>query len=101
MENNTTMQKLKEQRLTPADKFVLDAIKGAKANEPDENGDVRWYKDGDCLFKQSFKSGYLWVNYSAIWLVLQGEHGLEDNKIQQLIKNVMYKYTNNGRLRVI
>ena len=98
MEQNISMQKLKQQRATPAEKFVLDTIKSAKASKPDECGDVRWDKDGKGLFKQVFKFGYLWVSYKIIWLVLEKEYGLDYNEIQQLIRNVMYKYTNNGQL---
>jgi hypothetical protein len=40
MGTNITMQQLKEQRATPAEKFVLEKIKGAKAGEADKNGSV-------------------------------------------------------------
>jgi len=93
-----SMQQLKEQRMTPAEKFVLEKIKGAKPSEPNENGSVWWYKNGKFLFCQAFKNGILWVSYKHIWSVLTKEYSLSFDEIQQLMKNVMYKYTNNGHL---
>jgi hypothetical protein len=50
-----SMQQLKEQRMSPAEKFVLDTIKGAKPSKADKDGSVNWYdKDGRFLLKQSF-----------------------------------------------
>ncbi len=95
------MRKLKEQRLTPADKFVLDKVKGVKPDESSKNTNIAWHKDGEWLFSQDFKCGVLVVNYNCIWGVLKKEYGIQYSEIQQLIKNVMYKYTNNGQLRVI
>jgi hypothetical protein len=92
------IEELKEQKqLTPAEKFVLDKVKGVKPSEND--GFVRWrYKDGELLFTQDFKNKQLWVIRDNLWLVLNKEYGLNYNEIQQLIKNVMCKYTNNGEL---
>ena len=102
MEQNITIQKLKQQRATPAEKFVLGKVKGAKANEPYKNGNVDWFnKDGIWLFGQDFKNNILWIRHSGIWLVLEKQHGLNHSEIQQLIQNVMYKYTNNGQLTPI
>jgi hypothetical protein len=93
-----SMQQLKEQRLTPAEKFVLNKVNGAKACEPDGDGEIHWYKGDTLLFKQDFKYGYLWVNYFSIWAVLENHFSLKNFEIQRLINNVMYKYTNNGEL---
>ena len=99
MNEQISMQQLKEQRLTPAEKFVLDKINGAKASEPDEDGDVEWFdKDGKWLFEQDFKNGDIYVCYEYIWSVLVKEYGLNHNEIKRLIKNVMYNHTNNGQL---
>ena len=99
METKITMQQLKEQRLTPAEKFVLDKIKGVKPIEPSENGDVGWFnKDNELLFQQDFEFSHLLVSWRCIWLVLEKQYGLKYNEIQQLINNVMYKYTNKGQL---
>ncbi len=101
MNTNISMQQLKEQRLTPAEKFVLDTIKGVKASEPDKNGNIAWYKYDKRLFAQYFKRGKLLVSYKHIWSVLEEDYVLKDEEIQQLINNVMYKYTNNGQLKII
>jgi len=98
MEQNISMQQLKEQRMTPAEKFVLDKIKDVKASEPkDEYGNVWWYKDDKWLFRQGFGCGYLFVS-NDIFAFLLKEYKLKSNEIEQVIKSVMYKYTNNGKL---
>jgi len=97
-EKNISMQQLKQQRMTPAEKFVLETIKGVKPSEANENGNVYWYKDRKWLFTQDFRNTNLCVGYTDIWDVLKKEHNLNHNEIQQLINNVMYKYTNNGQL---
>jgi hypothetical protein len=94
-----SMQQLKEQRLTPAEKFVLNKVKGAKVSEPYGNGDVIWYdKDGELLFQQDFKNTTLWVSYTDIWFFLVKQYCLNYDETQRVIYNVMYKYTNNGQL---
>ncbi len=95
------MQQLKQQRITPAEKFVLDKIKGAKASAPDKDGSVWWYKDGKYLFKQSFTSGYLFVSLSNIWTVLVKDYGFSYDETQQLLSKLLHRYTNNGKLEVI
>ena len=99
MQQNITMQQLKEQRMSPAEKFVLDTIIGVRPDKPDEYGGVGWYKDGEWLFIQDFKYNTLWVRNKKIWYVLAKEYNLNHNEIQQLINNVMYKHTNNGQLK--
>jgi hypothetical protein len=94
---NITMQQLKQQRLTTAGKFILDTIKDAKAEEQDRFDVIRWYKDGESLFVQDLPDMYLWVNLN-IWRTLGEEYKINNIEIQELIKNVMYKYTNNGVL---
>jgi hypothetical protein len=94
-----SMQQLKEQRMSPAEKFVLDTIKGVKPGEPDKDGYVYWCKDGNWLFIQYFKYSFLMVHYSSIWISLGKEYKLNYNEIQELINNVMYKYTNSGQLK--
>ncbi len=102
MEENISMQELKEQRLTPAEKFVLDKVKGAKAGKPNENGDVSWYdKDGRWLFEQDFKSGRLWVENLSFYSVLRREYSLKNDEIDELLTKLLHKYTNNGQLKVV
>ena len=101
MEQNISMQKLKEQRLTPAEKFVLETIKGVKPSDPSRNGSVRWYnKDDKWLFTQYFKKGYLWFSWNGIRFFLGKEYGLNDDEIQQLLTRLLHKYTNNGELKI-
>ncbi len=95
------MQQLKQQRATPAEKFVLDKIKGAKADESYKNGYVVWRKDGEWLFEQNFKSGGLYVNYNAILVVLAKEYNLNNNEILQLLTRLLHNYTNNGQLTIM
>ena len=92
-----SLKELKKNRLTPAERWLLETIEGCEP-EKQSNGDVDWYKDGYWLFQQDFKNGWLWVSYSIIWKVLEEEFGLNYSETQELIKNVMYDYTNNGSL---
>jgi hypothetical protein len=84
--------------LSPAEKFLIDAIEGVKPSEPDVDGCVVWFKDGEWLFVQDFKFNTLWVRNKKIWSVLEYKYGLNYNEIKQLINNVMYEHTNNGQL---
>ncbi len=96
------MRQLKEQRLTPAERFVLYKIKGAKPSEPNENGDVRWFnKDGGWLFTQDFKSGYVEVSWIDIVTPSIRRHGLNHDEMEQLLTKLLHKYTNNGQLRIL
>jgi hypothetical protein len=98
-DSKITMQQLKEQRLTPAEKFILDKVKGVIPSEPDELVGIRFAdKDGIVLFQQVLKFGVLYVNFFGVWSVLEKQYGLNHSEIQKLIKNVMYKHTNNGKL---
>jgi hypothetical protein len=100
-EQNISMQQLKEQRLTPAEKFVLDTIKGAKARGTDEYGDVMWYKDSKWLFTQYFSVGVLYVNDVFFDISKRGcSYGLNDGEIIQLLTRLLHKYTNNGQLKI-
>ena len=101
MDINISMQQLKEQSLTPVEKFVLETIKGAKAKEPDSLGDVKWYKDSKWIFEQSFDGGYIWVSYNYIRSVLEKKYGLNDEETKQLLTKLLYKYTNNGQLKIL
>jgi hypothetical protein len=98
---NITMQQLKEQRLTPAEKFVLDTIKGVKPDKPDEYGYIRWRdEDGRCLIRQEFINKRLWVGYAHFGYHLEGEYGLNYDETKQLLTKLLYKYTNNGQLKI-
>jgi hypothetical protein len=102
MESNISMQQLKQQRLTPAEKFVLDTIKGVKPSKPDKFGNILWwlYKDGQWLFKQNFKCGDISVNFFNITTPLIHTYNLKNKEITQLLTKLLYKYTNNGQLKI-
>ncbi len=94
------MQQLKEQRATPAEKFVLDTIKGANPKEPDINGTVYWYKDGKLLFEQDFRGGCFWMSWVYIRSALEERYGLSYGETEQLLTKLLTKYTNNGQLKI-
>jgi hypothetical protein len=96
-----SMQQLKEQRLTPAEKFVLDTIKGVKPDKPDEYDKIRWCdEDGRCLFRQEFKNGVLWVSYGYLGYFLKDNYNLNYDETKQLLGKLLHKYTNNGQLKI-
>ena len=95
------MQQLKEQRMTPAEKFVLDVIKDIRPTKPDSLGDVKWYKDDKWVLVQSFGGGYLWVSYDYIRSVLEVDYCLNNSEITQLLTKLLYEYTNNGKLKIL
>ena len=95
-----SMQQLKEQRLTPAERFVLDKIKGVKPDEPNEFGNVWWRKDGEWLFGQKLEYSHLNVSWDCIWSVLEEKYNLSIEETEQLLTKLLYKYTNNGKLEV-
>ena len=102
METKITMQQLKKQRMTPAEKFVLETIKGAKACEPDKDGSVYWIdgENDNRLFRQNFKNNYVWVSYDYILEDLNYHYGLSYDDMEQLLTKLLHKYTNNGKLKI-
>ena len=95
-----SLKELKKNRLTPTERFVLETIEGCKP-ETLSNGDVDWCdKDGKLLFTQDFKNGWFDVNF-FIWFVLRDEFGLNDNEIIDLLTNLLYDYTDKGKLKIV
>lgn len=94
-----SLKELKKNRLTPAERFILETIEGVKP-ETKPNGDVQWWKDGKFLFIQDFKNDFLWVSNNNIWRFLHADFGLNYYESKELIKNVMYDYTNNWQLTI-
>lgn len=90
---------LSKKDISPAEKWLLGCIEGAKPKTC-SNGDVNWNKDGKWLFQQDFINGRLWVSYPTILSALEGRFGLNNNEIQELIKNVLYNHTDNGKLKI-
>ncbi len=95
-----SMQQLKEQRLTPAEKYVVNKIKGAGPRKPDSNGDIAWYKDGKWLFTQSFNNGWLSISWFNVKLSLITDSGISHREIVSFLTRLLYKYTNNGQLKI-
>ena len=93
-----SLKELKKNRMTPAEKWVMERIEGAEPRTLG-NDNVVWRKDGMWLFRQDFKNGFLRVVYS-VWEVLREDFGLNDNEILELLTNLLYDYTDNGKLKV-
>jgi len=94
------MQQLKEQRLTPAKKFVLEIIKGVKPSE-DWDGTISWFdENGWILFLQDFNNNWLKICSFRIVKALEVEYNLNNNEIIKLLTKILHKYTNNGELKI-
>ena len=96
-----SMKELKKNRLTPAEKWVLERFDGVdQKTNPD--GIVYWYnEDSEWLLAKDFECNNLNINYYDIASVLEKEFGLNDNEIQELLANLLYDYTDNGRLKIV
>ena len=95
-----SLKELKKNRLSPAEKWLLELIDGVKP-KTDSSGDIYWYnEDGNWLFTQDFENGFLVVRYHSIWLVLAKEFGLNGDEIIELLTNILYDYTDNGKLMI-
>lgn len=97
-----SLKELKKNRLTPAEKWVLERIRGC-VSKPRTNRDntIEWWKDGNWLFEQDFTNGWLWLSWSCIRRILFEEFELNDNEIEELLTNLLYDYTDNGRLKIL
>ena len=89
-----SLKELKKNRVTPAEKWVLEQIEGVKPKG------VLCDKNGRGLFTKDFKRGLMWVSYQNVRLVLEREFGLNDNEIIELLANILYDYTNKGQLKI-
>lgn len=94
-----SLKELKKNRLSPAEKWVLETIEGVKS-EIDDDGNVWWYKDSKWLFTQYFKNELLDVSFCCIWGVLEKVFGLTYDEMFDLLTNLLYDYTDNGKLTV-
>ena len=94
-----SLKELKKNRLTPPEKWVLETIDGCES-EINVFGNVLWAKDRKGLFCQHFKSGELYVSYDIIWLVLETKFGLSRDETEDLLTNLLYDYTDNGKLKI-
>ncbi len=87
--------------MSPAEKFVLEKIKGVKADEPSKNGDVVWRNKYGSVFVEKQAKQLLIVSNKNICRRLSEEYTLSYDEIQQLLTKLLYKYTNKGQLEVI
>ena len=93
-----SLKELKKNRLTPAERFVLEAIEGAKPKTY-PSGDVDWCKDGKVLMWKHFTGGYLYVSH-IIWSVLFEKFGLSYGETNDLLANLLYDYIDNDKLEI-
>ena len=90
---------LSKKDISPAEKWVLETIDGVKPTKL-SSGNVDWCKDGEWLFNQDFTYGRIDVSFCSIWKVLRDEFGLSNNENQELLTNLLYDYTDNGKLKI-
>ena len=96
-----SLKELKKNRLTPPEKWVLETIEGVKPTKL-LNGNVQWYnKDGKHVFTQDFGNGWLFVSYYDIFEFLGKKFGLTYNEIFDILTNLLYDYTDNGKLNIV
>jgi hypothetical protein len=93
-----SMQQLKEQRFSQAAKFVNDTIKDVESGSLSD-GCMYWFKDGITFFGQDFKNRVLSIRSRLIFDLKDG-YNLSYVEIEQLLSKVMYKYTDNGNLKI-
>ena len=94
-----SLKELKKNRLTPTEKWVLETIEGVKPTKY-SNDYVDWWKKGKWLFQQDFVGGKLTVIRLNITYYLEKEFDLNDNEIFDLFTNLLYDYTDNGKLKI-
>ena len=95
------MQKLKEQRVAPIKKIIIETIKDTKESTPGIFGEICWYsKDNIWLFSQDFGNCKLWVG--GIFGLVKSTHNYNviDKEMIQLLTKLLYEYTNNGQLEI-
>ena len=96
----TSLKELKKNRLTPTEKWLLERTEGAKPIRL-STGNVDWCdKDYKWLFEQDFVGGKLTVIRLNITYYLEKEFDLNDNEIFDLFTNLLYDYTDNGKLKI-
>src|ERR1700760_2993331 len=55
---------------------------------------ITYYRDGQWIFQQDLKIGYLWCYYYAVWQVFEKEYSMNRKAIQALQKNIVGKALN-------
>ena len=92
-----SLKELKKNRMTPAEKWVLEQIEGCKP-ETNSDGDVYLYNNEKVLLYQSPK--FLYV-YHVFWYTLIDKFCLTYGESEELLTNLLYDYTDNGKLKVV
>lgn len=98
-----SMKELKNNRLTPAEKWVLEQIEGVERttySRFSKDDIICWVKNCNFMFEQNFDDGKLTVSNLEIWSELVFCYGLKDNEIKELLTNLLYDYTDNGKLKI-
>ena len=99
-EDKTYADYLIEDRIEEIKEFITSEIKGCQPMPINGDNIINWVsKDGSFIFSQCFGTGYLVIN-THIWNTLCDYYNLNNSQIEEIISDVMYKYTNNGQLKV-
>ena len=89
------IHKIKESRLSPAEKFLYSIFWNLKEYYSNKHPDSVFYKkDDEILFEYEKKNGIFLCHYYKIWLVLESDYGLKNQEIRELIKNKVWETLN-------
>ena len=98
------IKKIKELRLKPEERFLIDILDKVKFIYDKEKPDSEFYQvDGEILFEQNSKNGWFWVHYDKIWSVLESDFNLKRHEIIKLIQGMVWErlkrkvYTPSGK----
>ena len=90
MELKDKIHKIKESRLTPAEKFLYNIFWNLKAYYSDEYSNLIFYKKyNEVLFIYDNQKGLFWCYYDKIWLVLETNYDINKLDIYSLIKDLV------------
>ena len=84
--------KIKRSRMKPEELFLIDILNYITIKEQTKNITI-WEKDGQILFTQDFKNGWLWVSYK-IWDRIREFFDDDYSKTHFSIKKIVKDYLN-------
>ena len=91
MELKDKIYKIKESRLSPAEKFIYSIFFNLKEYYSDNYPNSVFYeKNNEVLFRYDKKTGNFWCHYYKIWKVLKIKYGLKYQEIRDIIKDVVW-----------
>ena len=64
-------------------------------------GDQYFYKDNKYYFQYNLNNDMLWCSSKYIWRVFKEEYGLNDQEIEDLLKDMLTKYFNMQSTKII